>query len=549
MLSRQPKTTGIVKKTTARKSRRSFPLPVVSPRFVETYLNRPLLDFDWLKGVPKEELYQHATSELGFRFATECWHNQLVCFAIAASMKEFLFFLKMGGGKSKVVLDQIRYRKRRKELVRACILAPELLHVDSWAEQLRTHAPDLSYQLLVGDKNERFDLINRPSDVCVMNYKGLEVYMSRRGRVGVKTKQQLSPEIASEFASRFNFVVFDESHRLGNHRSLVFELCRWLSMSAEYRYALSGTPFGRDPAKLWPQFMLIDHGATLGRTLGTFRNVFFTPKQDYWKGVEWTFNRDMLSSLNRVIKNRSITYELEELRDMPKKVLIKLPVRLVEEGRVYYDRIISGLREQRGDYRSLGNVFVRMRQCASGFLALRADDESRIEVQFKANPKLTALKEFLLSKDDKVLVFHEFIHSGVLIERLLEEMKIGYASLRGSTKDSGAQYSKFLNDPKCRVFVLNNQLGSEAINPQYVCRRAVFYESPVSPIRREQAEGRIHRPGQQWTTFVYDLTVLGTVEEKILRFVKEGRDLLRAVLAGDLSLLEIGMEENKDGLV
>jgi len=440
---------------------------------------------------------------------------------------------------SKITADLIRFRKRRGELGKALVLAPELLHVASWEEQLRTHAPDLRYHLLLGDRGERMDLIGQPADVCVMNHKGLEVYMSHRALVKRRVKQVLHEERAAEFASRFNFVVFDESHRLGNHQSLLYEMCRWLSHGADYRYALTGTPFGRDPAKLWPQFMLVDHGETLGRTLGLFRSVFFTARQHYWKGIEYVFNAKMSPQLHRVIKHRSITYELAELRDMPQKLRVLLPVGLSGEGAAYYARIVAGLREAQGDYASLGNVFVRMRQCASGFLALRADDESRIEVQFRDNPKLDALRELVLGKEDKLLVFHEFIRSGVLIERMLAQAKIGYAALRGGTKDPAGEYGRFLRDPHCRVFVLNNRLGSEAINPQYVCRRAVFYESPVSPIQREQAEGRVHRPGQRWTTFIYDLTVRGTVEEKILRYVREGRDLLRAVLSGDAVLEDI----------
>lgn len=516
----------------------SFPVPIINPTAARSYLLRELDNHDYLKDVPKEELYDHA-KRLGYRFVTDCWHNQLVTFAIGTALDEFCFFIKMGGGKSRSALDLIRYRKRRGELLRGLILAPELLHVASWEDQIKMHAPDLSYRLLLGDKGERFDLIERKSDVCVMNYKGLEVYMSRLMKVPNKKvrKQQVDPALAGEFAAKFNFAVYDESHRLGNYQSLIYKLCSWLSVSAEYRYALTGTPFGRDPIKLWPQFMLVDHGKTLGSTLGVFRNAFFTPKKDYWKGVEWNFNTDMIGELNRVIKHRSITYELAELRDMPKKIPIRLPVKLSGEGLVYYKRIVDGLKEAQGDYKSLGNIFIRMRQCVSGFLALKADDESRVEVQFKTNPKLDALREFILSKDDKVLVFHEFIHSGRLIEQMLEQCKIGFASLRGGTKDPAVQYRRFLSDPKCRVFVLNNRLGSEAINPQGVCSRAVFYESPVSPIQREQAEGRVHRPGQKWTTFIYDLVVLGTIDEKIAVYLKEGHDLLKAVLSGDALLL------------
>lgn len=510
----------------------------MNPAAAEAYLSRPLENHDWLKEVPHGELLSHIYS-LGHRFASTPWHNQLVCFELGVAMNEFLFFLKMGGGKSKIILDLIRYRKRRGELVRALVVVPELIHVTSWEEQIREHAPDLSYRLLLGDRDERMEMIEKKSDLCIINHRGLEVYMARRAKVkGKKAEEQvLDPDAASIFAARFNFLAIDEIHRMVSRHSLLFDMCRWLSLGADFRYGLSGSSFGRDPHPLWVQFYLIDQGKTFGTTQGPFRNAFYEAKKSYWAGVEYKFKPETIPDLHRIIKHRSISYELKELRDMPMKVAMRLPVRLTGEGQAYYKRILQGLKEARGDFRSLDSVFIRMRQCASGFISMKADDSSRVQVQFKDNPKLEALRQFVLSKDDKILIFHDFIISGEMIERMLEKAKVGYASLRGGTKDPAAQYAKFLTDPTCQCFVLNNQLGSEAINPQYVCRRAVFYESPIDPKRREQAEGRVHRPGQEWTTFIYDLTVLGSVEEKILGYVRAGRDLLRAVMTGDESLV------------
>lgn len=531
-----------------RTKRRRYPAPVVNSLAAKSYLGRALENHDWVKEVPAVELAEHAR-ELGYRFVTDCWHNQLACFALGAAHPGFLFFLKMGGGKSKIVLDQIRYRKRRGEIGRALILAPELVHIASWEEQMRQHAPDLRYRLLLGSREERFAQIERPADVCLMNYKGLEVYMSKLTKPEGKRRaeQRLDPKLASEFAARFNFLAFDESHKLlGSHRSLVFDLCRWLSVAADFRYALTGSPFGRDPTPLWSQFMLVDHGATLGSTLGPFRNAFFEPRPDYWKpgGFALHFRKELSPELNRIIKHRSITYELAELRDMPAKVPIRIPVRMTSEGWGYYSRIIQKLQEASGDYRSLGNLFVRMRQCASGFLAMKADDESRIEVRLKVNPKLDALRDLLLSKpEEKFLVYHDFRISGQIIEEMLAASKIGYASIRGGIKNPAAEYARFLRDKSCRAFVLNNAVGSEAINPQYVCRRLVFYESPVDPKQREQAEGRVHRPGQKWPTFIYDLMVERTVEVKIRAFIGEGRDLLKAVLSGDIGGLDLGPDK------
>jgi SNF2 family DNA or RNA helicase len=525
--------------------RRRIRVPAVNPAIRPAYLARKWHDFDWMKTAPEADLRAHANDDLGYRFVTAPRHSQLVCFAIAAALNGFCFFLDKGAGKSKIILDQIRHRKRRGELSRALICVPELLHVETWVDQIREHAPDLTYTLLLGDRERKLSLMHRKSDIAIVNYPGLMTYMSMR-RFNPKKKRNeevIDPTAAAEFAALFNFVAFDESHRLGNHATLYYEMARWLSIAATYKYCLTATPFGRDPAMLWTQFNLVDEGETLGSTLTLFRSVFFEPKEDYWAGVKWDFDPKMRPELTRVIKNKSITYSLDEITDLPPKVSMRIPFTLSDEALHYYTRIVQGVREARGDYRSLESLFTRMRQCCSGFIALKADDSTRIQVQFKVNAKLERLREFVQDKDDKILVYHEFIRSGEMIEDMLREEKIKFASLRGSTKDPGAEYRRFIEDPKCQVFVLQNRLGSEAINPQAVVRRAVFYEAPVSPITRSQAEGRIYRPGQKHTAFIYDLCARGTIEQKVLRYIKEGKDLLKAILSGAETLQDAAQME------
>jgi hypothetical protein len=517
-------------------------VPVMGPSAVRAFLDRPLQNFDYLKDAPRDELLAHAHAA-GMRFASDPWQHQLACFAIGMQVRRFLFFLKMGGGKSKIILDLLRYRKRRGELLKGIVLAPEELHVASWEDQIREHAPDLKYHLLMGDKADRFDAINKKADLFIMNYRGLLTFMAERRRITSKTDvsreaYQINPDLASEFACLFSFVAIDELHRTVDVDSTYYQAFRWMSLAANDCYGLTGTSFGRTPEPLWGQFNLIDLGETLGETPGMFRHTFFTGKRHHFKGIEWTFNKRTTRTLHAMIKHRSITYDVTEYRDMPMKLLIRVPVRLRGEGEAYYQRIIDGIIEARGDYSSLGNIFVRMRQCASGFLSLRADDKSRIDVRFADNPKMEALRDFLLARpDEKILVFHEYTHSGRFIEDMLRDVKIGFASVRGETDDVAGEYQRFLTDPKARIFVLNNSIGSEAINPQYVCRRAIFYESPVDPKKREQAEMRVWRPGQQWTVFIHDLLVLGTIEEKVQRYNREGRDLLKAVMTGNESLI------------
>ena len=525
--------------------RRNYDLPLIAPAAIEAYLSRDLADFNFLKQAPKAELAVHARA-LGFRYVTEPRACQLVCNIIGAERPRFLFHLDMGAGKSKATLDLIRFRKARKELQRALIVVPEFVHISSWQDQLKEHAPDLRCVVLLGSREDRFELIDRKADVYLINYAGLQVYMAEKKKAKRgKAKRGVAPDAAALFASLFNFVVFDEIHRIRSWDSLTFRLCCWLGAGAPFCYANTGTPFGRDPMMLWPQFKMVDDGETFG-LLGLFRAVFFEAKKARFGGYDYKLLNgeegriDRQSDLNRVMKHRSIVYEEHELGiDLPPKTLLRVNVRMPPEQRMFYDRILDRMKEARGDYASLDNVFTRMRQLGSGFLSLRADDESRIEVEIDPNPKLEALRQVVtdLPASEKFLVFHQFTYSGNRIRGLLDEMKVPWATLYGGVKDAAGEYQRFLTDKRCRAFVLQNQAGSEAINPQGVCRYAWFYERPDDALISQQAEKRVYRPGQERPVFVGDIVSVGnSAEENLLVYLQQSRDVRAAVLRGEVKL-------------
>jgi SNF2 family DNA or RNA helicase len=89
--------------------------------------------------------------------------------------------------------------------------------------------------------------------------------------------------------------------------------------------------------------------------------------------------------------------------------------------------------------------------------------------------------------------------------------------------------------------VINNKVGAYSLDGlQEVANYTMFYESPVSPIDREQAERRLRREGQKRRVFQYDLVTRGTVDEKILTFHAEGEELFKALVRNPKSILTSG---------
>jgi len=518
------------------KQRRWQP-PPVPVNLVREFLEYKRDSFNWIKQVPRAELLRGLD---GFKFnGPPPFLHQLACFNIGIEHPHFLFLLDMGAGKSKLMLDLVRWHQQHSGLRRVLIMVPKAVNVQAWLDEIAEHAPGLTATALMGLKDERQELITAETDLYLINYAGLAVYMSEFVKVKQKHKKvrrrTITPRSARNFAERFDMVVLDECHKLGNHEALVYRECRWFTKYCRFRYGLTGTPFGRDPVKLWAQFHIIDDGATLGDSLGLFRASLFDASQNHWGGIDYEFDQRMQPDLRRMIRHRSIYYSDKEFDDLPPVHRIKRRVRFSVSADEQYRNVLTRIREARGDLVELQNAYYRMRMVTSGYLSVKSelDDKKRLVHFFDENPKLEALEDMLedLPEDSKCIVYHDYQITGRMLCAMLRRRKWRFAELSGLTEDSVGQINSFLHDPTVRFMVANNESGATGINPQKVCNYAIFYESPSSPITRRQAEKRLSRTGQRKHVYLYDLVVPNSVDEKILSYLKQGKDLFASIMS------------------
>jgi len=502
----------------------------VAANFAVRYLQRPVKDHNYVKKLARPLL--EARIPNSGMIVPKPWDHQLACVYLGLQNPGFLFFLKMGSGKSAIALNIIRERMRQGQIKRTLVLVPNVVNITSWAAEIIKHAPELRVvKMNDNSRIKRQTQLKEDADIWVLNYAGLQSVMTRLE----KKKRIADVMMCNAVASMFDCVVYDESHKLGNVRTLTYKLCSELSKVIPFRYGMTGTPFGRDPMLLWSQFYLTDRGESLGFKYSLFRDVFFRKEQTpYGIGFKYVFRQRMKGDLNRLIQNKAILYSMEECAvSMPKLVYTAMPLEPPKDMRMHFNRALEEAKAIRsGDYIALKNVFMRMRQIASGFIRLKdVDDETKIDISFGFNPKLEALRELIdeLPEDSKMVVFHDFIYTGKVISDMLTEEKVKYVRLYGGTREPGKVLDEFLNNPSVKILVANSVSGGTGVNLQ-VANYVVFFESPVSCIIRQQAECRCYRPGQTKTVWMYDLVMEGTWDERILQFIKEGKDLFEAIV-------------------
>lgn len=535
------------------KRRRSYAGPVVAQAAIDGLLDRKLSSYAWIKKASRKEL-EDILRPLPFRVGDDPdtgeerkpYLHQLACAAIASELPDFLFFLDMGAGKTSLAFHIYRWHRKFSGLRRLLVCVPKAVNVQSWLDEAEVHAPDLKLVPLLGNAKQRHKLVRQRGDIYVINYAGLQTYMTslqqvrrKRGK-SKKRKRVIDEKMARVFVDRFDGVVLDESHKIGNHMSLVYHECRRFTKAYRFVYALTGTPFGRDPIKLWPQFHCVDNGKTLGHSVGLFRAAFYNAVEKPW-AIEYNFDKRMDKRLRGMLQHRSIYYAEHEYADMRPVSRIPVTLRLSLAAREQYQAAVQRVRESRGDVDELQGAFLWQRMVTSGFLSVKSELGGRLTQEFEDNPKLEMLEELLIDvpESSKAVVFHDYIYTGDMIGKRLRSLGIGYSRLGGgATEDPADALRKFLRDDGVRVMLANSESGGTGLNLQRVCNYIFFYESPVDPITRNQAERRVDRPGQKRKVFIYDLVVKNSVDERILKWIKEGRNLFTAVCGGGRKALE-----------
>ena len=514
---------------------------MINPDSINKFLARSLDNWDGMKSYSEKELDDWIFSiDPNYKFRVPLYKHQKACFILGINLNQFIYFSAPGTGKTAISLNLLQYFTNHNRVKNALVVVPNIVLFSGWVNEAAKHAPGLNIVPLFGGTQDRIDLIRntKKDSIFIINYQGL-VYLctqaakSKKPGKKKKGKRQLDATMIKEISSKFDALILDEIHSIKDSRSLAYQVCNRLTDTIPIRYGLTGTPFGRNAEDLWSQFHAIDKGQTLGYTLGIYRESFFTKKFNYWGGVEYKLDKKMETTLHKMIKHRSIRYGVSECVDLPECIKQAVTVEMSDSAKSYYQAIIKDCIKDAATKQEQEVGFLRLRQISSGFLGTKDEFEEKVEIEFPENPKLDMLMELIdsIPEDCKLVIFHEFIFSGAVISRELTERKIQHSRLWSGTKDPGKELNQFLTNPDIRAFVVNSKSGGVGLNLQ-VANYAIFYESPLSPITRDQAEKRVDRTGQSKVTFLYDLVTKDTVDERILSFLKEGKNLFNSLIEG-----------------
>jgi len=141
--------------------------------------------------------------------------------------------------------------------------------------------------------------------------------------------------------------------------------------------------------------------------------------------------------------------------------------------------------------------------------------------------KMAAVKDLIESTEDRLIIFYNFTAEMEALKDLCQSMQRPVSIVNGKTKDLRA----YEEDPDS-ITLIQYQAGAYGLNLQKCCR-VIYFTLPESSELFEQSRKRIHRIGQEKKCFYYILMCQGSIEEKIMKALKERKDYTDALFKKD----------------
>jgi SNF2 family DNA or RNA helicase len=396
--------------------------------------------------------------------------HQRQALAQTQNINRVAYYLDLGLGKTFVGSEKMKQLNAPYNLV-VC----QKSKIKDWAEHFKTY---YDYEVIIF-KNQFMESIP-PKSVIIINYD----LVWRR-----KQLQEL----------RDFTLMLDESQYIKNETSNRSKFI--LDLNPTNVILLSGTPTGGKYEELWSQLKLL--GWNISKKL-FYKHYTITEKLDMG-GFQITVvkgykNVDRLKE--KLKEHGAVFMKSEEVFDLPEQIENMVIVKNTKEYRKFKkDRVIT-----LGDETLVGDTVL------TKLLYLR-------QLSSIYNPnKHQAIKDLLISTEDRVVVFYNFKKELEIIKNICETLEKPISYINGDGTDL-----KNYEIKNNTVTLVQYQAGASGVNLQKA-NKIIYHSLPLSSELWMQSKKRIHRIGQSRTCFYYYLITEKSVEEKILEVLKERRD-------------------------
>jgi SNF2 family DNA or RNA helicase len=473
---------------------------------------------------------------MNYKFKTKPYEHQITALEKSWDKEEYGYFMEMGTGKSKVLVDNIAMLYDKGKINAALIIAPKGVYRNWFSGEIPNHLPGhIDHKTVIWtattskakDKEyQQLFKIDYDLHILIMN---VEAFSTKKGL-----------EFATKFLNCHNTIMaIDESTTIKTPTAKRTKAILTLGKLAKYRRILTGSPVTKSPLDLYTQCNFL-HEELLGfNSYYTFRNRYATMIDRNFGGrrVQIVGGYKRLDELSDSLKKFSYRVLKEDCLDLPEKVYIQREVELSDEQRQIYSTMKSAaLAQLKGKMATAPHVLtqlMRLHQITCGHL--KNDDDTITEIK---NNRMVELLDVLEEIEGKVIIWANYVYDIRQIVKAISK-KFGedsivqyYGAIPADVRQKNIEN---FQDPKsdARFFIGNPQTGGYGITLT-AANNVIYYSNGYDLEKRLQSEDRAHRIGQQKSVTYVDFITPKTVDEKIVKALRKKMNIATEIMGEDL---------------
>ena len=473
---------------------------------------------------------------LNYKFKTEPYAHQRKALERSWQEEYFAYFMEMGTGKSKVLIDNASMLYDKGEINGLLLVAPKGVYKNWYDGEIPTHLPDhvehtsVLWQSMINKKQQtELDKLFVPGEdlhVLIMN---VEAFSTKKG---------------VEFAAKFlrchrTMMAIDESTTIKNPDAKRTKHICTLGEYAGYKRILTGSPVTKSPLDLYKQCEFLKKELLGHTSYYTFRTRYAVMKTANFggKSVQIVTGYQHLPELSEKLKPFSYRVLKDDCLDLPEKTFIKRLVTLTpEQKKVYLQMKNLALAQKDGKMMTTATVMtqlMRLQQITCGHFT--ADDGTIKDLD---SNRLSELMNVLEEVEGKIVIWAHWQRD---VNRIIQEIikKYGensFVDYYGPTPMSERQENirKFQDpDSPVRFFVGTTQTGGYGITLT-AASTMVYYSNGYDLEKRMQSEARIDRIGQEKPMTYIDLIAEDTIDTKIVTSLRNKVNIASEIMGEDL---------------
>lgn len=487
-----------------------------------------------------------------FPFKLDPYKHQYDGWKMSRSTRAFALLPDMGCGKTKILLDTAAYLYLQGEINALVVVAPKGVYLNWVDDQIPTHMSDsVPYRVAYWtsyskkDDKERMRKLEEPGKFLRILCVNIEAMASEK-----------AVEFLFDFLKKYTcLMAVDESTTIKNPNAKRTRIIINAGKQAKYRRIMTGNPMPNGVMDIYSQYDFLGSSMLGHANFFSFRNRYAIMKE--MKNGAKTFKHVVgykdTEHLKETMKRCSFIIKKEDCLDLPPKTYQVVDVDMGDEQKKCYNKMLadSFILLENGQVSAplVLTQLVRLHQIACGFL--KPDFEDEIPFNEK-NDRLETLIENLELHKGKAIIWATYrFNMRQIIDAIADRFgKDSVVHFYGETKRverydavsrfqgrragvyDGVAMPEMPHDPNTKYMVSNPQSGRFG-NTWTRADLTVYFSNSHNLEHRDQSEERNYRIGQDLPCTVLDLRARGTVDDKILKILKNKKTLSDSIIVSN----------------